>query len=159
MFFEATETVMEPGAYRAQLKKVEEAEGSNFDTGEPEKYRRWTFEIVEEGYEGTELLASSTMAFGPQSKARGWVEALVGRKIERGEKISKDELIGKEVDLGILLKETDRGTFPRVNSVNPVRKKSRSTEQAETKKVKDVRDGRAPVDGGDNDEDFDSIPF
>lgn len=157
--FEATEVVLEPGAYRAQLKKVEVADGKNYDTGEPEDYRRWTFEITEEGYEGTELLASSSMAFGPQAKARQWVEALVGRKIERGEKIAEDELVGREVDLGIQLKETDRGTFPRVDSVHPVRKKSRKTEQAETKKVKDVRDGRAPVDDSVNDDELESIPF
>lgn len=143
--FEATEVSWEPGAYRARLKGIEEADGSNFETGEPEKYRRWTFEIREEGFEGTELSASSTMAFGPLSKARRWVEALLGRKVERGEKIGLADLQGLEVDLGVVLKETDRGSFAKIDSVNPVRKKSRAAEQVENKRVRDVGNGRAPI--------------
>lgn len=159
--FEVHDLSLEPGAYRAKLVSVEEADGTNFETGEPEPFRRWTFEITEEGYEGQEIFGSSSMAFGPRAKARSWVEALVGRKLERGEKVSEEELVGKECDLGIEMKETDRGTFPRINSVHPVRKKSRAEERNETKLVKDVKDGRQPVKEADpaSEDDFESIPF
>ncbi len=157
--FEATEVSLEPGAYRARLQGIEEADGSNFETGEPEKYRRWTFEILEEGFEGTELFASSTMAFGPRSKARKWVEALLGRKVEGGQKIGLEDLQGLEVDLGVVLKETDRGSFGKIDSVNPVRKKSRAAEQTENKRLRDLRDGRAPLIEKPGDEDLEEIPF
>lgn len=157
--FEATEVSLEPGAYRARLRGIEEADGSNFETGDPEKYRRWTFEILEEGFEGTELLASSTMAFGPRSKARRWVEALLGRKVESGEKIGLEDLQGLEVDLGVVLKETDRGSFAKIDSVNPVRKKRRAADQAETKRVRDERDGRAPIAEKPQDADLEEMPL
>lgn len=160
--FEVNDFSLEPGAYRAKLVSVEEADGTNYKTGEPEKYRRWTFELVEEGYEGQQIYDNSTMAFGPAAKAREWVEALLGgRKLERGETIGEEELIGRECDLGIEMKETDRGTFPRINSVHPVRKKSRAEERSETKLVKDVKDGRQPVKEADpaSEDDFESIPF
>lgn len=158
--FEATEVVLEPGAYRARLKSIEEGERSNYNTGEPEKCLRWTFEILEEGDEGVEIKQNTSMSFAPSSNARKWTTALLGRKIEPGEKVAPGDVLDREADLGVELNETDRGTFTNITSVNPVRKKkSRAQDKAESKQVKDVRDGRAPVDDSENDEDFDSIPF
>lgn len=159
--FEAKEVALEPGAYRARLVNVEEADGKNYDTGEPEPYRRWTFEIIEEGFEGTELVASSSMSFGPNSKARKWVEALLKRKVESGEKLGLEDLQGLETDLGVTMRETDRGTFAKVDSVNPVRKTSRSADKEESKQLRDVRDGRAPVPEAEpeTEAEFDEVPF
>ena len=115
----------EPGVYRAKLKELETAESSIVDekTGQPGFYTRWTFELLDEGYEGHTLRGNSSMNFGPRAKARQWAEALLGRRIESGESINEDDLIGKEGDLMVRLEETDRGTFAKVESVNPVRKK------------------------------------
>lgn len=159
--FEATEVTLEPGVYRAKLKTIEEAERANFDTGQPEPCRDWTFEVVEEGFEGQTLKGRTSMAFGPRSKAREWVLGLLGRKIEQGEKIDLPDLVDRECDLSIVHNETDRGTFANINSVNPVRKKSRKTEQAEAKRVADVRDGRVPVEPLDpaTEEELDEAPF
>jgi hypothetical protein len=161
MPFEATEVVLEPGVYRAKLQKIEENERPNFDTGEPEPCRDWTFEVVEEGFEGQTLRGRTSMSFGPRSKAREWVSGLLGRKIEQGDRIEEDDLIGKECDLSIVHKETDRGTFANINSVNPVRKKPRAQERAEVKQVADVRDGRVPVEPLDpaTEEDLGEAPF
>lgn len=157
--FEATEVAVEPGAYRARLLDIEITEGKNFDTGEPEDQRKWTFGLLEEGFEGQTLVAYSSMSFGPKSKARKWVEGLLGRKIEAGDKVDLPELKQAECDLGVVNKETDRGSFAKIETVMPVRKKARGTEQAESKQMRDVRDGRAPVTNTPNDEEFDEIPF
>lgn len=156
MGFEVSDMVnLEPGAYRAKLTKIEERDGTNYETGDPEVFRSWVFEITEEGYEKQEIFGNSTMAFGPKSKAREWVEALMGRKLESGEKFEYEDLYGKEVDLGIVLKDTDRGTFPRINAINPVRKKSRATEKAE---AKGKQAPPSKLDAATAD-DLDSIPF
>jgi len=114
-----------PGVYRAKLKELETAESSIVDekTGQPGLYTRWTFELLDEGYEGHMLRGNSSMNFGPRAKARQWAEALLGRRIGRGESIYEHELIGKEGDLMVRLEETNRGTFPKVESVNPIRQK------------------------------------
>jgi len=140
--FDATEVMLEPGVYRAKLKTIEEAERSNYDTGEPEACRDWTFEVVEEGFEGTSLKGRTSMAFGPRSKAREWVEGLLARKIA-GEKLGLDDLLGKECDLSIVHRETDRGTFANISSVNPVRQKSRKAERAEFDRVAKSREAQA----------------
>jgi hypothetical protein len=135
MMFEATEVTLDPGVYRAKLKTIEEAERSNFDTGEPESCRDWMFEVVEEGFEGTSLKGRTSMSFAPRSKAREWVEGLLARKISTGEKLGLEELLGKECDLSIVHKDTDRGTFANISSVNPVRKKSRQAERTESDRI------------------------
>ena len=118
----------EPGVYRAKLKELETAESSIVDekTGQPGFYTRWTFELLDEGYEGHTLRGNSSMNFGPRAKARQWAEALLGRRIESGESIDEDDLIGMEGDLMVRLEETDRGTFAKVESVNPVRRKTKA---------------------------------
>jgi len=165
MMFEATEVVFDPGAYRAKLKAIEETERPNFDTGDPEPCRDWTFEILEEGYEGQTLKGRTSMSFGPRSKARAWVEGLMARRIETGEKLGLNDLLGKECDLSIVNNDTDRGTFANITSVNPVRKKSRKAEQAEANAISIARDGKASAPAKPDvpdpalEEDFDDIPF
>ena len=123
-------TDFEAGVYRARLKSLETAEGSIVDekTGEPRPYMKWTFDLLDEDYTDRELRGNSSMAFGSRAKARAWAEALLGRRIENGETVSEEDLIGKECDLMVRLEETDRGTFAKVESVNPVRKKKGKTE-------------------------------
>ena len=124
--FTATDSAdFEPGVYRASLMELETAESSIIDekTGQPGFYTKWTFELLDEGYEGHTLRGNSSMTFGPRAKARQWAEALLGRRIQSGESIDENDLIGQEGDLMVRLEETDRGTFAKVESVNPVRRK------------------------------------
>lgn len=159
MLFEATEMVLAPGVYRAKLTKIELAERANFETGEPEACRDWTFAILEEGHEGTSLRGRTSMSFGPSSKARAWVEGLLGRRVEKGEGLELEDVAGRECDLSISHRETDRGTFANIVSVNPVRKKSRKNELAEVEAMKNGRNGKATAAVAEAEEDLDSIPF
>jgi hypothetical protein len=146
----ATDSVeYEPGVYRARLQKVDEEESQFTDekTGEQKWQYIWTFELLDQGYEGNTLTGWSSTNFGPRAKARAWAEALIGRQIQSGENISGDDLVGKECDLMITLKTGDRGTFAKVESVNPVRKKKGKAE----KPAKESTEA--------NEEDFEDIPF
>lgn len=160
--FSVTEIDLENGAYRARLKDIEEYRGTKYQSDEPEDKLKFVFELLEEDYEGQTLTRSNvrhTMA--PRSTARAIVEGLIGRSVEKGDNFSKEDLIGRECDLSISLNETDRGTFANIDSVLPVRKKKRSAEQAESKQVRDVKDGRVPVPEADaqTEEDLEKIPF
>jgi len=146
--FTATDSVdYEPGVYQAKLKELETAESSIVEekTGQPGLYLKWTFELLDEGYEGHTLRGNSSMNFGPRAKARQWAGALFGRRIESGESVDEYDLIGKVGALMVRLEETDRGTFAKVESVNPVRKK----------KTKAVPNAAADVP----DEDLKEAPF
>lgn len=149
----ATDSVeYEPGVYRARLQKVDEQESQFMDdaTGEPKWQYIWTFELLDEGYEGNTLTGWSSTNFGPKAKARAWAEALIGRQITSGENISGDDLLGKECDLMITLKTGDRGTFAKVESVNPVRKKKKGEAGKTEKPAKELKI---------NEEDLENAPF
>jgi hypothetical protein len=151
--FTATDAAdYEPGVYRARLIDLETAEGSVVDekTGRPRPYVRWTFELLEEGYEARTIRGNSSTNFGPQAKARAWAGALLGRAIAAGEQVDENDLIGRECVLMVNLEETDRGTFAKVDSVNPVRQRKTKTEanparNAEQPTVDNLDPGNIPV--------------
>lgn len=136
------------GVYRAKLIDLEEAEGGIDDKG----YIKWIFELLDEEYEDQTLRANSSKNFGPSAKARAWAEALLGRRIETGETVGNNELIGLKGDLMIRNKETDSGTFARVESVNPVRKKAKKKD--EPKQEEEFENGQM-----DNPDSEDLPPF
>lgn len=75
------------GLYPAQLLRIEEqALSENSPNQNP--YARWTFRIhTNDAADGAELIANSSLAFGPKAKARRWMQAALGRVIEPGEEI------------------------------------------------------------------------
>lgn len=121
--FEATEVTLEPGVYRGNLKDIEPNTRPQYENPtETEPCFDWTFEVTEPGYEGQTLKSRTSASFGPRSKARAWVQALMGgRKIESGMAFEKADIVGKEVMLSIVHKETDRGTFANISDLIPVR--------------------------------------
>ena len=57
-----------PGLYVGRLLDIESRESAN---GE---YRRWSWEILEGPEGGRQVHANTSTNFGPQAKARQWVE-------------------------------------------------------------------------------------
>lgn len=134
---------LEPGVYRSELVKVEDIpEGGQFGP-----YTKWYYKVLEEGFEDIDLRGNTSFNFGPQAKARMWAEALLGRRIDRGETIELDDLIGRQCELTIRMEETERGVYPRIDSVNAVRRKTRS------------KGNPAEASRGSNAEDFEDLPF
>lgn len=119
-FHAAPYEAMDKGAYEARLVKIEEQTGGPFGDA-----LKWFFEILDEDYEGKEIMAFSSQAFNPASKAWEWTAAILGREIEMGEDIDFDDLTGKKVNVHIDHKVGERGTFEKVASLSAVRQKKK----------------------------------
>lgn len=121
------EELLEPGIYRVKLKgtepktgtvKKQMSDGSVQDVAS--NYIRWSFEIIEEGFEG-ELRANSSDAFGTQSKARNWVEVLLRRALEKDEQFNFDKLIGQEAMASVKHSVKGDKTYAEIESLAPIR--------------------------------------
>jgi hypothetical protein len=104
-----------PGLYIGELLDVESRESDN---GE---YRRWSWEIVEGPHIGQKVYANSSTNFGPQAKARQWVENILGRELEAGERIDIDDLVGGKHHLMVENVKRDGRVFDNVSAVHKYR--------------------------------------
>lgn len=98
---------LKPGVYEAVLTGVEERTGQNGD------YLQWSFEIA--GTHGQVVKRPTSTSFGPQSNARKFVEAVLGRPLEVGEVIEADDLVGHACQVVI-----ETATLPDGKQVNRV---------------------------------------
>jgi hypothetical protein len=118
--------VIPPGLYEVEMKEiVEKAAFFANEDGEEErrKYYQWVLEIVnDEEFAGRWLFANVSDKFGPKSKQRQWVEAMIGRAIRRGEEFDTDDLIGGRYHATVFHKpgQGDK-VWAEVNSLNKIR--------------------------------------
>ena len=86
MEFKAPDVIAD-GVYRAKLLSIEQREpGENSTTQKP--YLRWNFEVyTDEDPDGVDLVKNTSQSFGPKSNARKFVQALLGKPIQPGEKV------------------------------------------------------------------------
>jgi hypothetical protein len=89
--------IVPDGSYPATLIGLEDYDAPDFNNPEDTKtLRRWTFGLdgeVDSDGNPAEIDGISSTALGPRSKAYGWIEALLGRKLEKGETISRSQLL------------------------------------------------------------------
>jgi hypothetical protein len=104
-----------PGLYVGKLLDIESREGAN---GE---YRRWSWEILEGLHAGRKVFANASTNFGPQAKARQWVENILGRKLGTGEQVGIEDLVGGRHQLMIENVKRDDRTFDNVSAVHKYR--------------------------------------
>ena len=117
--FEATQSELEDQTtYPAKLVGLTMKElPSSFSESGKAKAIIWTFSIddSEETVDGT-----SSLATGPRSKARPWIDALLGRatasEMMKAGGVRKDALVGKECT--VLIAINDNG-YPKVANVLP----------------------------------------
>ena len=105
------------GAYEATLLGIELCQPTEKSPNQ-KPWLKWTFSVYD-GAEEKEMTAVSSCALGPKAKARGWVEALVGRRLEPGEEIDTDTLSPK--DCLLVIKNDPETQFARVQDVMPPR--------------------------------------
>jgi hypothetical protein len=123
---------LEPGLYVGRLAEVREAKS------EHGTYYRWVFEVQNESHRGHQIHANVSDKFGPSSKARQWVESMIGRPLGNGERFDTDELIGRDFHVTIVNVEKDGRTYDNVVSVNAIRKaKSAKNEEPEADHQRD----------------------
>jgi hypothetical protein len=101
-----------PGLYVGELLDIESRESAN---GE---YRRWSWEILDGPYEGQKVYANTSTNFGPQAKARQWIENVLGRELEAGEEIGIEDLLGDKHQLVVENVKRDGRTFDNVSAVH-----------------------------------------
>jgi len=125
--YTATEyETLDPGLYVGRFVEIREAKS------EHGSYYRWVFEIQDEGDRGRQIHANVSDKFGPSSKARQWVEAMIGRRLANGERFDTDNLIGQDFHVTVVNVEKDGRTYDNVVSVNVIRKaKAAKKEESE----------------------------
>ena len=104
-----------PGLYVGRLLDIESRESAN---GE---YRRWSWEILEGPEGGRQVYANTSTNFGPQAKARQWVENVLGRELEAGEHVGTEDLVGDKHHLMVENVKRDGHTFDNVSGVHKYR--------------------------------------
>ena len=104
-----------PGLYVGELLDIEARESANC------QYRRWGWEILEGLYAGCKVYANTSTNFGPQAKARQWVENILGRELEAGEQVGTDDLVGGKHHLMVENVKRDGRTFDNVSAVHKYR--------------------------------------
>jgi hypothetical protein len=104
-----------PGLYVGKLLDIESRESAN---GE---YRRWGWEILEGPFAGRKVYANTSTNFGPQAKARQWVENILDRELAAGEQVGIDDLVGGKHHLMIENVKRDGRTFDNVSAVHKYR--------------------------------------
>ena len=104
-----------PGLYVGELLDIESRESTNG------QYRRWCWEMLEGQYAGRKVYANTSTNFGPQAKARQWVENILGRELEAGEQIGIEDLVGGKQHLMIENIKRDGSVFDNVSAVHQYR--------------------------------------
>jgi hypothetical protein len=104
-----------PGLYIGKLLDIEPRESANG------AYRRWSWEILEGPHSGCKVYANTSTNFGPQAKARQWVENILGRELEGGEQIAAEDLVGEKHHLMVENVKRDGRTFDNVSAVHSYR--------------------------------------
>jgi hypothetical protein len=101
-----------PGLYVGELLDIEPRESANG------QYRRWGWKIVEGPHAGRTVYANTSTNFGPQAKARQWVENVMGRELEAGEQSGTEDLVGSTHHLMVENVKRDGRTFDNVSAVH-----------------------------------------
>jgi hypothetical protein len=119
--------VIPPGLYEVEMKSIVEKAAffTNEDSGDEErrKYFQWAFEVVnDEEYAGRKLTANVSDKFGPRSKQRQWVESMLGRGLETGERFNTESLIGGVYHATVHHVTKGDQTFAEITSLNKIRK-------------------------------------
>ena len=143
------------GQYVVSLKEIEPLE-SDFGP-----QWRWIFSIKSvvyssddeaEDFIGEDLWGFSSQGLGPQHKARKWIEALMGQKLEEGYEVDEEDIIGKLAVANVVDHERKDGTastkIAQDGGLSPYKKKGKKNKPAPE-----------PVEDDDSEEDTDPDPF
>jgi len=130
---------VEEGTYSATLKKIE-ARTITVREGDNEVQRpvlQWTFEVeTEEGLVEIQGLTSQKFSTGRNpSKFYRWACRLLGRKINPGDELDTDELIGKDCMVVVEDRKLRDGTI--VSRVTDVLRVQRKKKKGKAKKKKE----------------------
>ena len=110
---------IDDGTYDASLLSIELTDAAP-NSPYQERWLKWLFHVYATE-EGIEMTAASSTKFGPKAKARGWIEALLSRKLAPGEEIDTDTLSPK--DCQVTIKKDPESGFARIVDVMAQRRR------------------------------------
>lgn len=120
------EVLLKPGVYDAVITAIEERDRDG------SKYLVWQFEVQHAPGKTTRVRRPTSMSFGPKSLARAFAEAALGRKIQDGESIDTDDLVGHPVQVVITRgTRSDGEPTNKIESVLPAPAEEAEAEEAE----------------------------
>lgn len=125
-------TDIPPGTYQARLAGIYRKTSDAFGA-----FLAWDFELSS----GSIVGGATSENSGPKSKAGAWIAALLGRKLEPGERVTPDDLVGRDVLVVVGLNAQD---WPKVDNVLPAMARP-MTEEARRSPQK--APGRPPAPG------------
>jgi len=147
--------IVPDGTYPATLIGLEDFDAPDFNNPEDTKtLRRWTFGLdgeVDPDGNPAEIDGVSSTALGPRSKAYGWLEALLGRKLEKGESVTRSSLLNKPCLVRV---EANDDGYSKIAAVVPAPKARGGTSPASAAATKAAIEDRTGLKV-----DVDDIPF
>jgi hypothetical protein len=121
-----------PGVYDAQLLSVEVVSPGP-DSPFPDDYWRWEFTVFTPEFpEGIMKYGSSSANFTPKSKAKKWVEALLGRTIPDGEELDSEDWC--PIDCQVVIRQQEGKDTTKIEEVFGAPKKVKRPAPAATAK-------------------------
>ena len=117
---------IDDGVYDATLLSIDLAQATAKSPNQ-NPFLKWIFHVYD-SEEGQELSAASSLSFGPKAKAREWVEAIEGKKLQPGEEIDTETFCPKECQV-VIKNDPDSG-FARVDKVLGIRRRQAPKRQA-----------------------------
>jgi hypothetical protein len=124
--------VVPEDVYKAEVTGLQEK--TLMWEGQETENLEFTFKILDEDYEGTEVrgLARYPEYLTPKCKLRLWAQAIMGREFGENETIDLDALIGKQCRISTINKPGKKGgEFTNIKDILPAR--ARQNGQAQTK--------------------------
>ena len=163
---------IDDGVYPATLVEVR-VEDPTVNSPNQSQWLKWIFVVQDGSGDPPEMSVPSSYNFTPKSKARGWVEALMGRKMDMGEEIDTDSLC--PMDCQVTIKNDPVSGFARIVDVmgkrrartqgqgqqaqRPAAQAPRPAPVPAQRPQAQERRPAQPVDGVEVDDGNDDIPF
>jgi hypothetical protein len=119
---------IDDGVYPATLLEIR-VEDPTVNSPNQSQWLKWIFVVQDGSGDPPEMAAPSSYSFSPKSKARGWVEALLGRKLEQGEEIDTDTLC--PMDCQVTIKNDMASGFARILDVMGQRRRAQGQQRAQ----------------------------
>jgi hypothetical protein len=110
-----------PGTYEARFAGIEEKNSDQYGT-----FWAWQFDVLlDDGPRS--VSGASSPKLGRSTKARGWVEVLLGRDLEPGEDVDFEMLVDRPC---MVVVEADSRGYGKVGDVLPPLRSTKSAEQS-----------------------------
>jgi len=118
---------IDDGVYPATLVEVR-VEDPTVNSPNQSQWLKWIFIVQDGSGDPPEMSVPSSYNFTPKSKARGWVESLLGRKMDLDEEIDTDTLCPR--DCQVTIKNDATSGFARIVDVMGQRRQRSQGQQA-----------------------------